>query len=925
MRQILSFVSVTATAALAWLALPAPAFAQQAPAAAGPIPFTQHVLDNGLTLLVHEDHKAPIVAVNVWYHVGSKNEPEGRTGFAHLFEHLMFNGSEHVDTDYFEVLEPLGATDLNGTTNQDRTNYFQNVPTSALDLALWMESDRMGHLLGAIDQAKLDEQRGVVQNEKRQGENQPYGKVWTEIYHSSYPAGHPYRHTVIGSMEDLDAASLEDVQEWFRTYYGPQNAVLVIAGDVDAATAIEKVETYFGDIPPGPPIARHTAWAAPRSGEHRHAMQDRVPHARVYLVWNVPEWKAAAYTDLDLVAGILSQGKNSRLYRRLVYEDQIASNASAYVSGREIGSQFVITATVQPDAEIATVEAVLREELDRFLADGPTDEELERVKTLERASFLRGIERIGGFGGKSDRLAQGAVYAGDPAFYLTQNERIESATADRLQETAREWLSEGVFVLEVQPFPQLMAADDGADRSAMPAVGAPPVPQFPEVQRATLSNGLEVVLAERNDLPLVRMQLLVDAGFAADPGSQPGLASMTAAMLDEGTEKLDALEIAERLDLLGASIGSGANLDLNTVSLSALRENLEASLELFVDVIRNPAFPQSDLDRLRKQRLSRIQQEEAQPMGMAMRVLPPLLYGSGHAYSQPLTGSGTVASVEAMTREDLQRFHDRWYAPNNATLVVAGDVSLAEITGMLEETFASWDRSEVPTKRVTSAQTASGARVYILDKPGAPQSMIMAAQLIPPTANPDEIAFETMNTVLGGAFISRINMNLREDKHWSYGAFSFAWDAAGQRPFVVLAQVQTDRTAESLTEIRNEITEIRGPRPVTDEEIAWAVDNLALSLPGNWETIGAVGGSLSEIVRFGLPDDYFETYAGEIRNVTPAQASAVARSFLDPDRMVWVVVGDRSEIEESIRDLDFGPVEVLELDSPDPQPVAMID
>ena len=494
-----------------------------------------------------------------------------------------------------------------------------------------------------------------------------------------------------------------------------------------------------------------------------------------------------------------------------------------------------------------------------------------------------------------------------------------------LQETAREWLSEGVFVLEVHPFPELMAADAGADRSAMPAVGAPPVPQFPEVQRATLSNGLEVVLAERNDLPLVRMQLLVDAGFAADPGSQPGLASMTAAMLDEGTEKLDALEIAERLDLLGASIGSGANLDPNTVSLSALRENLEASLELFVDVIRNPAFPQSDLDRLRKQRLSRIQQEEAQPMGMAMRVLPPLLYGSGHAYSQPLTGSGTVASVEAMTREDLQQFHDRWYAPNNATLVVAGDVSLAEITGMLEETFASWDRSEVPTKRVTSAQTASGARVYILDKPGAPQSMIMAAQLIPPTANPDEIAFEAMNTVLGGAFISRINMNLREDKHWSYGAFSFAWDAAGQRPFVVLAQVQTDRTAESLTEIRNEITEIRGPRPVTDEEIAWAVDNLALSLPGNWETIGAVGGSLSEIVRFGLPDDYFETYAGEIRNVTPAQASAVARSFLDPERMVWVVVGDRSEIEESIRDLDFGPVEVLELDSPDPQPVAMID
>ncbi|MEJ2547246.1 MAG: pitrilysin family protein, partial [Gemmatimonadota bacterium] len=778
MRQILSIVSVAAATALGLIVLPGRAAAQQA-ALEVPIPFTQHVLENGLTLLVHEDHKAPIVAVNVWYHVGSKNEPEGRTGFAHLFEHLMFNGSEHVDTDYFEVLEPLGATDLNGTTNQDRTNYFQNVPTSALDLALWMESDRMGHLLGAIDQAKLDEQRGVVQNEKRQGENQPYGKVWTEIYHSSYPAGHPYRHTVIGSMEDLDAASLEDVQAWFKTYYGPQNAVLVVAGDVEVETAIRKVETYFGDIPPGPPIARHTEWIAPRRGEHRHWMQDRVPHARVYLVWNVPEWKSEAYTDLDLAASVLSWGKNSRLYRRLVYEDQVATNASAYVSGREIGSQFVISATVQPDADLETVEATLREELSRFLAEGPTEEELERVKTLERASFLRGIERIGGFGGKSDRLAQGAVYAGDPAFYLKQNGRIESATTDRVRETAREWLSDGVFVLEVHPFPELTASATGADRSSMPAVSAPPVPHFPEVQRTTLDNGLEVVLAERSDLPLVRMQLLVDAGFAADPPSRPGLASMTAAMLDEGTESRDALEIAEQLDLLGASIGSGANLDLNTVSLSALKETLEPSLELFADVIRHPAFSQSDLDRLRKQRLSQIQQEKAQPLGMAMRVLPPLLYGGGHAYSQPLTGSGTVASVESMDRRDLQRFHEAWYTPNNATLVVAGDVSLREITSLLERSFADWRANEVPGKNLTNVPVASGARVYIVDKPGAPQSMIMAAQLIPATANPDEIAFEAMNTVLGGAFISRINMNLREDKHWSYGARTFAWDAAG--------------------------------------------------------------------------------------------------------------------------------------------------
>ncbi len=911
-------------ALLALPAIPLSASAQQTSSADAPIPFTRHVLDNGLTLLVHEDHKAPIVAVNIWYHVGSKNEKLGKTGFAHLFEHLMFNGSENVNTDYFQVLEPLGATDLNGTTNTDRTNYFQNVPTSAVDLALWMESDRMGHLLGAVDQERLDEQRGVVQNEKRQGENQPYGRVWEEIYGSTYPAGHPYSHSVIGSMEDLDAASLEDVHEWFQTYYGPQNAVLAVAGDIDVATAISKVEKYFGDIPPGPPIARHETWIAPRTGEHRQVMQDRVPHARVYMVWNVPEYRSEDLTRLSLAGSVLASGKTSRLYKRLVYEDQIATGVSAYASSREIGSYFVINATAQPDVDLSVVEATLREELDRFLAEGPTAEEMQRVKTQRRASFLRGIERVGGFGGKSDRLAQGEVYAGDPAFYLTQNQRVETATAQDVQEAAQHWLTDGVFVMEVQPFPELVAASDGADRSALPVVGSAPVPDFPDVQRATLSNGLEVVLAQRSDLPLVRMQLLVDAGFAADPATRPGLASMTATMMDEGTDSRSSLEISEELALLGASIGSGANLDLSTVSLSALKENLDPSLDLFVDVVRNPSFPESELERLRRQRLAGIQQEKAQPMGMAMRALPPLLYGAGHAYSQPLTGSGTVASVEAMTRQDLQGFHETWYTPDNATLVVAGDVTLAELVPQLEAAFGNWERGSVPAKNLAVVAQPSAAEVFILDKPGAPQSVILAAQLIPPTANPDEVAFQTMNTVLGGAFISRINLNLREDKHWSYGAFSFAWDAAGQRPFVVYAAVQTDKTAESLQEIQNEVEAIRGPRPVTEDELTKAVDNLSLSLPGSWETINAVSGSLADIVQFGLPDDHFDTYADAIRGVTSDQASAIAGQFLDPDRMVWVVVGDRAEIEEKIRELGFGNVRVLTEDLV-AEPIAMVN
>src|SRR6266704_2562232 len=336
------------------------------------IPFQKLVLNNGLTLIVHEDHKAPIVAVNLWYHVGSKNEKLGKTGFAHLFEHLMFGGSEHASGRYIDAMEKIGATDLNGTTNTDRTNYFEDVPTNALDYTLWMESDRMGHLLGALDQKTLDLQRGVVQNEKRQGENQPYGVTRLLITQNSYPAGHPYSWTTIGEMADLDAASMKDVQEWFKTYYGPSNVILVLAGDIDAKTAKEKAEKYFGDIPAGPPVAHQEAWIAKMTGTHRQKVQDRVPQARIYKIWNIPEYGNAAADYLDLVSDVLSTGKTSRFYKRLVYDDQIATNANAFVALSEIGGQFRVQATARPGQDLAQVEKELDEELARFLREGPT-------------------------------------------------------------------------------------------------------------------------------------------------------------------------------------------------------------------------------------------------------------------------------------------------------------------------------------------------------------------------------------------------------------------------------------------------------------------------------------------------------------------------------------------------------------------------
>ena len=878
------------------------------------IPYQRFVLKNGLTLLVHEDHKAPIVAVNIWYHVGSKNEKPGRTGFAHLFEHLMFNGSEHFNDDYFQPFERIGATDQNGTTNNDRTNYFENIPTSALDVALWMESDRMGHLLGVIDTAKVNEQRGVVQNEKRQGENQPYGKVNLLMAEGAYPAGHPYSWTVIGSMEDLNAASVEDVKQWFRTYYGPNNAVIVLAGDITPETARQKVEQYFGDIPATPPIAKQDVWIAKRTGSHREIMQDRVPQARIYKQWNIPQFGSADGDYLDLVTDVLAAGKTSRLYKRLVYDEQIATDVVAYVDLREIGGQLVIRATAKPGGDLARVERAIDEELGRFIRTGPTPGELRRVKTQSRANFIRGIERIGGFGGKSDVLAINEVYAGNADHYQVTRQRIATATAADLRSAAARWLNDGDFVVEVHPYPTYDVAANGADRSKLPAAGTPPEARFPAIARATLPNGLKIVLSERHSIPQVNMTLLIDAGYAADQFAAPGTASLTLDMLDEGTTKRTALQISDTLSQLGAVLSTGSQLDVSSVSLSTLKDNLDPALDIFADVILNPFFPQADFQRQQRQRLARIQREKVQPVQMALRVFPQLLYGANHAYGNPLTGSGTAESVTRMTRDDLVRFHRTWFKPNHATLVVVGDISLAEIQPRLARLFNRWQGGDVPQKNVSTVADQPRPLVYILDRPGAEQSIIFAGDLAPPKSNPHEYAIEAMTSLLGGQFTSRVNMNLREAKHWSYGAFTLVWDARGQRPFIAYAPVQTDKTKESMIEVDRELRGILGPRPVEADELAKAQANLTLTLPGNWETMDAVQGSLEQLVTYGLDDHYYETYAQRVRALTIPDATTAAQDAIRPDHLVWVIVGDRSKIEAGIRELNFGEVRFLDAD-----------
>ncbi len=546
------------------------------------VDYETFTLDNGLTVVVHEDRKAPIVAVNVWYAVGSKDEKPGKTGFAHLFEHLMFNGTENYDDEYFGPFERAGATEMNGTTNNDRTNYFENVPTPALDMALWMESDRMGHLLGAVTQEKLDEQRGVVQNEKRQGEAQPYGKAWSYIAEQTFPEGHPYSWSVIGSMEDLNAATLDDVHQWFKDYYGAANAVLVLAGDIDVETAKEKVTKYFADIGPGKPLKKQEAWVAKRNETKRATMEDRVPAARVYKVWNTAQMGTADSEYLELFADILANGKNSRLYERLVYEEQIASSVGAFQYGRTLAGQFMITADAKAGVELEQIEAIINEELERLINEGPTQAELQRTKFSNTANFVRRAEKVGGFGGKSDILASGAVYHDNPGFYAQEMEWTKQATVSDVQNAAQQWLSSGDFVLNVVPQPNYTAQETDADRSELPNVGDLPQLELPEVEQFTLSNGLDVYLAQRTDTPTIEMSLVFDSGYASDVGGKLGTASYTMSMLKEGTESLSSLELSERLESLGTNLNASASLDSSRISMDTLSVNFAESLGVTV-------------------------------------------------------------------------------------------------------------------------------------------------------------------------------------------------------------------------------------------------------------------------------------------------------------------------------------------------------
>ncbi len=878
------------------------------------IPHETFVLENGLTVIVHEDHSVPIVAVNLWYHVGSRNEIRGRTGFAHLFEHFFFNGSEHFPHDFRRAMDDVGANNRNGTTNPDRTNFFEDVPISALERTLYLEADRMGFLAANITQETLDQERGIVQNEKRQRENQPYGKVWNRIVESIYPYSHPYSWPIIGSMSDLQAATLEDVKAWYAKYYGPSNCVLSLAGDITVDQARELVTKYFAGIPPGPPVERYRQWVPALERPLRDVMHDRVPQARIYRVYHTPGWLDDESVLLELNAGLLSGSRSAPLDRALVYDKQLATEVAAFTWEKEIAGNFIVVVSVKPDVDPGEAERELDAVMAEFLARKPARSALDRARTRQVAGFIRGMERLGGFGGRSDILAESMTYAGDADAYLQRYRSIAGATVADVHTAAGKWLDANHYTLTVLPFPELNAAADAVDRTLLPGLGPAPEVAFPEIRSRELENGMRVLLLERQGAPIVNMTLAVDAGYAADPAAAAGTASLALELLEEGTRSRDGFALADDLDALGAAITSASSLDLSFVRLRALRANLGPSLDVFADVIRNPAFADDMVALGKRRRLAQIAQEEAQPFSAALRMVPPLLYGDGHLYAKPLTGSGYAETVRAIESSHLSEWHSAWFRPNNATLIVAGDVTFDDLMPMLDDVLGDWKPGAVPLKRVSDLPRGKAGRIYLVDRPDASQSVIVAAQASIPGGQSEEVAIEAAMRAFGGMSTSRFNQNLRLDKHWSYGVFGTLVDARGHRPLLVVAPVQTDRTTDSMAEIAREFREVVGDRPIAGEEFTSLKRNMELRLPGRFETLASLENAAQDLVNYGYSPAFYYDYAKTVRALSERDLAEVVSRVISPDQLIWVVVGDLAKIEAGVRALGYG--DVVRLDAP---------
>jgi zinc protease len=903
---------------------------KSAPLEVPQLKFEKYKLDNGLEVILSEDHRLPMVAVNIWYHVGPANELPGRTGFAHLFEHMMFEGSRHVPgSSHFHFLEAAGASDINGTTDFDRTNYFETLPSNQLELALWLESDRMGYLPDKLDQANLSNQQDVVRNERRQGlENAPYGVVEEGVFHQIFPKEHPYYAQVIGSHLDIQSAKLEDVRNFFKLYYAPNNASLAIVGDFDPEKARELVEKYFGPLKRGEDVPRIKAHTPPITSERRATIQDNVQLPRVYMAWLTSPIFKPGDAEADLAATILGGGKSSRLYKKLVYEKQIALDVAVNQQSLILGSVFEIQATAKPGVKPEDLEKAINTELEGMRKGGPSNAELARARNVIESRIIAGLETLGGFGGVADRLNSYNHYLGTADFLAADIGRYENASIESVQAFAQGQLNTNQRVVvygipgkqdlgaEV-PTPKAEQKDtaknggepvnpDAEWRKETPKPGTASALHLPVPEQFKLSNGLTVLFSERRGLPLVAASLVFRAGSGANPAERPGLASVTARMLQQGTEKRSALQIADRAADLGATLGSRASTDDSVVSTRSLTRSFPDALELLADVALHPVFPQDEMERVRSERLAALVQEKDDPNTTATRVLFAALYGAHNAYGYPETG--TAESIKEISREDLQHFWQQNYLPNEAALIVAGNVKLAALRPLLEKAFGEWKAGKSSVPAIGAPETTD-ARLILVDRPGAPQTTLVCFSIGPARSTPDYPQIEVMNTDLGGLFSSRINMNLREAHGYTYGAGSAFLYRRAPGPFIVFSDVRTDVTAPATAEVFNELRRMRDSL-MTPAELILSKDSIARSLPGRFERGTDAAGSFAELFAYDLPLDYYSNLPDRINAVTAEQAQAMAQKYILPEKIIVLAVGDRAKIEEELKKLNLGKAEI---------------
>ncbi|CAN5179796.1 pitrilysin family protein [soil metagenome] len=889
-----------------------------------PIKYKEITLKNGLRVIMHEDHSTPIVAVNLWYHVGSKNEVEGKTGFAHLFEHMMFQGSKHYDKDYFGPLQEAGAN-INGSTNSDRTNYYEVVPSNFLELALWLESDRMGYLLDAMTMDKLNNQRDVVKNERRQRyDNVPYGTAGEKIAELMYPPNHPYHWTTIGSLEDLSAASMDDVKSFFRQYYVPNNTSLTIAGDFDPKEAEALVRKYFEPFAKGADIKRPNPPQPKLEKEIRYSMEDSVQLPALYMVWNgVPQYTPDE-AALDMLGRILSSGRGSRLQSSLVYDKQLSQNVGAFNGTREIAGQFQITSIAKPGKTTDEIEKEIVAQIEKIKNEPPTAQEMTRA--------LNGIESQSIFGlqtvlGKANQLNGYATFLNKPDYFQADLDRYRKVTPADVQRVAKQYLTDKKLVMtivprskgakSVEPNPSnrptskpasdkmedemksdKMAQDDPLYKQ--PAPKADPKFTLPTIEKTKLSNGLEVWLVRQTELPIVSMNMIFKTGATNDPQNLSGLSDFTAGLLDEGTKKRSAEEIANEVQSIGAQLFAGGNDDASTVRMATLTKNFDKALDIYSDVILNAEFPENEVETYRKRVLVGLLQRRDRPDQIANLVYNKILYGAAHPYGVALSEK----SAKAINREELMKFRDTFYRPNNAVLIVVGDADLKTLKPKLESSFKDWKAGNISQVTLPDAPMQEKALIYVVDKPGAAQSVINIGQIGVSRDSPDYFPLQVMNSLLGGQFTSRINMNLREDKGYTYGARSGFAFRRGAGPFTASSPVQTAVTAESVIEFLNEIKGVRGEIPVTQAELDYNKQSLIRRFPSGFETVDQIASQLGNVVTYDLPDTYFNDYITRINAVTLDDVNRVANKYLTPDKMAILIVGDRKVIEPKLKEIE---------------------